>query len=214
LLVLALVAMRQGRRAVDPDPRRAAALWAFVVLEILILLDAWFTGAFSPVGVTGAAADTAAVVFVILGDLRFFYLVERQRGLARPGVAQSLRALAVALPVSLIVPIATAVLRRIDAQRYSGNYLYLLYELGVLALAIVFSITRIPKVHDGADGRSRYVQRLLALEITQYGAWILADLLILRGIDLGWALRIVPNTLYYACFVPVATLAAPPGTRT
>ena len=90
LLALAVIAMRQGRRAVDPDPRRAAGLWAFVILELAILLDAWFTGALSPVGATGVAAETAAVFFVIVGDLRFFYLVERQRGLARPGIAQSL----------------------------------------------------------------------------------------------------------------------------
>ena len=32
--------------------------------------------------------------------------------------------------------------------------------------------------------------------------WATADVLILAGVDLGWALRLLPNQLYYAFTVP------------
>jgi hypothetical protein len=193
-------------------PGRQAWRWAFFVLEAEILIDAWLTGAWSPLHSTGRAATAAAVIFVILGDLRFFYLVERQRGPAAPGLRASLRALAVAGPVSLIVPIATAVVGWRDRQ------LFLAYEIGLFLVALLFGITRAPS----ASGPTRYVRRLVRFECAQYLTWATADALILidngraRGTrlgELGWALRIVANTLYYAAFVPVATWKAPAESR-
>jgi len=35
-----------------------------------------------------------------------------------------------------------------------------------------------------------------------YALWAAADLLIVAGFDAGWAVRLVPNQLYYAWYVP------------
>ena len=198
--------------AIASRGRRDAWWWAFVVLEVEILLDAWLTGALAPAivrdGVRGGGAEVAAIAFVILGDLRFFYLVERQRGAEAASARATLRALLPAIPVALVVPVATAVLRARWPQ-LRGNALYLVYEAGLLVLAIAYCAARAP--------RTRYVGRLLAVECAQYAGWVAADALIVFGAgagrELGWLLRMVPNAIYYAAFVPVATWKPPPGSR-
>ena len=214
LLGLGLVAAARARQRRDLDPRRRAWLLSFLMLELAILLDAWCTSAWSPFGTHGVAADSAAAFFVVVGDLRFFYLVERQRGELTASARTRLRALSIALPVSLVVPIATAIGGRIAPDRLRGHRLYLVYELALLALVLVFALSRMPSAADGADRRRRYVLRLLVLETMQYALWALADALILSGRDHGYLIRMLPNALYYAAFVPVATLATPAGSRT
>jgi hypothetical protein len=186
--------------------------WVFLVLQAEILIDAWLTGAWSPLGSTGRAAVVASVIFVIGGDLRFFYLVERQRGAAAPGLRPTLRALAIAGPVSLVVPVATAVLA------WSGRRLYLVYEVGLFVVALFFARIRAPQ----EPGLARYVRRLAGLVCTQYLIWATADALIIYSgeaeggtwlAELGWALRIVANAMYYVLFVPVATWKTPAGSR-
>ncbi len=214
LLGFGVLAARAAQRDRDVDPRRRAWLTSFFVLELAILLDAWCTGAWSPFATGGAAAVAAGVVFVVLGDLRFFYLVERQRGEVASGARATLRALAVASPVSLLVPIGTAIAKQLTSDRLSGHALFLVYELAALGLVVCFALVRMPPTSDGADQRRRYVRRLLAVETTLYASWILADALILSGRDLGYLVRMVPNALYYAAFVPLACLGTPAGSRT
>ncbi len=212
LLLVGLFAWSASRRAQDPDPRRHAWLATFLVLELAILLDAWLTGAWSPLH--GGSASIAAAVFVILGDLRFFYLVERQRGEVAPGARNALRALVVALPMSLLVPIAAEVLRRTDPTRFVGSALYVRYEVAALVVMVAYALARMPRAADGADRRRPYVLRLLGIVGAQYALWVVADVLILRGLDLGYLLRVVPNVLYYVVFVPAACLATPAGSST
>ena len=216
LAAFALLAYASQRRAHDLDPRRRAWLAAFIVLELVVLLDAWLTSPLAPRPLLGdgAAAQTASVVFIVLGDLRYFYLVERQRGPSAAGASASLRALAIAVPVSLLLPIATAVGKLVAPARFQGTSLYLIYELGLLVVALVYALLRAPRPTDAGDGRRRYVGRLLAVELAQYGLWAAADVLILAGVDAGYLLRMVPNAIYYAAFVPLATLATPAGSRT
>ena len=45
---------------------------------------------------------------------------------------------------------------------------------------------------------------VLAYAVAYYALWAAADLSILAGRDAGWALRMLPNQLYYALFVPFA----------
>jgi hypothetical protein len=217
LVLVGLLAARRGRQVADADPRRKAFVWAFVILEAEILLDAFFTGALSPLSSAGGGGTAAAIVFVILGDLRFFYLVERQRGEAASSGSAALTALKIALPVSFVMPVVSAVLTRIDPARHAGTRLFLVYELGLVVVVAIYCAARRPLTRDRADGRARYVRRLMRFELAQYGGWALADAVILfappKWRDLGWAIRVVPNVLYYALFVPVATWATPSGSR-
>lgn len=171
-------------------PARSALLALFALLELEILLDAWFTSTFSPVGSSGRAAEIAGVVFVILGDWRYFYLALRQ-GLSRGA------AIGASLGVSFVVPLATGLLHAWQPVQYSGTRLFFVYELG--AFVVVLLVSR---------ARSVYGRRLRSFELVQYGLWAAADALILAGLDLGYLLRIVPNTLYYAAFVPFVVWSA------
>ena len=50
---------------------------------------------------------------------------------------------------------------------------------------------------------SQGLKRILSFVASYYLLWATADVLILGwGLDLGWAVRMLPNQLYYAFFVP------------
>ena len=59
------------------------------------------------------------------------------------------------------------------------------------------------------DPRRRWMNGLSSFVTVQYLLWASADVMILSGLDMGYALRLVANTLYYAAFVPFAWLMAP-----
>lgn len=188
-----------------PGARRRWAL-LFLILQIEILLDAALTGALSPIASGSTTALAVGTLFVVLGDLRYFYLFERQ--LARPQQSPW-RALQVALPLSLLLPTATGIAVRLFPQQLSGNRLFLGYEVGFLILVSMH--LRLRRLgHTMTSSRRAYALRLFFFELAQYALWVLADVLIVAGHDLGWALRMVPNLLYYAAFVPVAIFTAPP----
>lgn len=202
--VLTLCALLPRRRGPGVKGRRWALL--FLILQIEILLDAALTGALSPVASGSTAALAVGTLFVVLGDLRYFYLFERQ--LARPQ-ERPWSALRVALPLSLLLPTATGIAARLFPERLSGNRLFLGYEVGFLLLASLHLWLR-RLGHTMTIRRRAYALRLFFFELVQYALWVLADVLIVTGHDLGWALRIAPNLLYYAAFVPVAISTAPP----
>jgi hypothetical protein len=194
LLVLLLIVIRRPRLA-----------FLGALLEGEILLDALFTGPLSPLR-EGALSGALAIAFVVLGDLRFFYLVWRQRTVDR------LRALLVALPCAAVVPIvASGAQRLFPGLLPSPRHLFLLYEVlfacGALAFGAWAGRGIVPQ------NVARWVRGLVGFEVLQYAGWALADLLIFAEGDVGYAVRLVPNVLYYAAFVPFAILTAPEEAR-
>ena len=106
---------------------------------------------------------------------------------------------------TLIVPIATAVVHRTLTVVYGalpGQALWLVYELGFLLLTLV--LWRIVLVRRIGDVHTReYLAAVLLYVAVYYALWAVADVLILTtGADAAWALRIVPNQLYYGLYVP------------
>lgn len=196
-LVVAAIAARR--------PRLAALL---LLLEIEILADALFTGALSPIPPAATASTVLAIAFVILGDLRFFYLLERQR-------SGRMRALAEAVGWSLLVPVLSAIPRALWPSAFADSrWVFLVYELmffGVALLALALTRRR------HAPGPIRaWLTRLCAFELVQYGLWATADVIILAGApggDAGFGLRLVPNLMYYAGFVPFVMQTAPEEAR-
>jgi hypothetical protein len=146
------------------------------------------------------------VVFlcVLLGDFRVFLLVF---GLAALGTGRPLRpAVVAAAGWTLVVPLATFVIHgtlTASAGTQPSQSLWLIYELGFLVMAFVLRqrivLARVPATQ--ANLRA-YLRAVLGYVALYYTLWATADALILAGIDLGWALRIVPNQLYYAFYVP------------
>lgn len=177
----------------------------FVLFLLAIVADAWATGAFTRV--PAEQGWIAGVVFVILGDLRFFLLAERYaRGkLDRKGIAT-------ALGLALLVPVATEVLRRaVPLIGSTPRYTFLAYEVMFLVLATVMRFVVYPSRLLGmvqAPVR-HWVLSIASFEILQYALWVACDLLILAGIEWALVLRIAPNTLYYALFLPFVVLRAP-----
>jgi hypothetical protein len=175
-------------RAFAPPPGPGAAVearrfvigWSFA-FAVLTMLDPIATGPLAKA--FPVAATPLAVAFVMLGDLRIWWLVAR---LARPDGA-ALRAL---IPTAA-VPIA-AWLVALAAPPLPGQALWLIHE--TLFLAAAFAASR---RLSGAFERS-----VLAYAGVYYALWAACDVLILAGVDAGWLLRCVPNQLYYGLTVP------------
>lgn len=183
--------------------------WTTLFL-LAIVADAWATGAFSRV--PAPHAWIAGVVFVILGDLRYFALAER---FAR-GRFQG-RTIAIAIGLSLIVPVTTEVLRRaVPLIGSTPRYTFLVYEILFLLLAIGMRFVVYPSRLLGVVSSPvrQWVLSIATFQIVQYGAWVFCDLLILAGVELALVLRIIPNTLYYGAFLPFVVLRAPPAAWT
>jgi hypothetical protein len=143
------------------------------------------------------AGTVVMFVFVLLGDLRVFLLVF---GLAGPG------ALPRALGFSLIVPVVTGVLYATVSwlvPDLPGQTLWLIYEIGFVAMAVWLARVWIPnKLGPERAALRSMLTSCIAFVAAYYALWATSDLVILLGVDEGWGLRMLPNQMYYALFVP------------
>jgi hypothetical protein len=186
----------------------------FALFGVEILADALASGGWTPAALLASPLRTPiTVIFVILGDFRYFLLVERfaHRPQARPADPTSAGAWASAAGLSLLVPVlAEAVRRVLPARLAEGRWLFLTYELIFLALGLVLRLAVLPRRLTEAPAPVRaWLLRITAFEIGQYALWATADVVILRGVDAGHLLRLVPNAMYYAGFLPFVAYRAP-----
>jgi len=196
------------------DPMRTTFMWRYaVVFSIETLLDPLLGGpVIRALGLGGTPVATAVMVFfVLLGDFRVFLLLFALAAPARPldrgGV---LAAAGEAARWTLVVPfVALAVHGGLDALvgPLPAQSIWLVYELAFLALALGLRARLVPaRLGLGHEGLRAYLQAVLAYVALYYALWAGADILILGGVDIGWLVRIVPNQLYYALWVPTAYL--------
>lgn len=165
-------------------------LWA-LVFAVETLLDPIATGplvAEAPASV----ATGVSLLFVLIGDFRVLLLVLY---LGEPGVGlgrSALRALAftVAVPVSAW---ASANLLEVLLGPLSQQVVWLCHELLFVALALWLR---------ARCRGERQLAEVLVFVAVYYALWAISDALILGGVNQGWLLRILPNQLYYAFFVP------------
>ena len=185
---LAGVAVALSRSTLHPSLRRYA-----LALGVLSALDAWLTSSHVyGIGPKSPPWDSfVPLFFVLAGDFR--YLLLAVAGTPDGRLAASARGVATALGLTVIVPIASQLVLASLPEPWSGSrVLFLVYELMFFALAGALAKWH-PNVAGTAWLRSltRYVQ-------LYYGLWATADIVILAtGSDLGFALRVVPNVLYY-----------------
>lgn len=198
VLSLRLARLRASRA---PDLFLLVALW---LAQIEIACDAGLTSSWTPL--TGRAATTAIITFVILGDFRFFVLLGRYAR-ARPSI---LHWLALPAAAAFVVPVSA---HAIAPTFWPENTraLFLTYELLFSAMALLVRLGFVPRLP--SSNSSRWLARLTSYELAQYGLWATADVLILLGHDVGFAVRLVPNTMYYVGFVAFAYLTAPKELR-
>ena len=204
LLFLAWLRLRGGRAATTRDARFIRAYATFFAVETV--LDSLVTGPLGKLlGIAGTPVGLVVLIFfVLLGDFRVLYLLQR---LSFPERARE-RLLAESAAWTLIVPLSALSIRSgLDtvAGPLGENAIWLIYELCFLALAIVLRQVVLPRwvVGPGRARRLAYLRSVATYIAVYYALWATADVLIqVRGLDIGWALRVIPNQLYYAFWVP------------
>ncbi len=189
--------------------RRLPFLYGYLVLFLVeILADACVTGGWSPVPLGTPAYTVFSVLFIVLGDFRYFYFAERATHLAEP----FWRSLLFATAVSVSVPLVTGIMTRAIPAMQNDRILYLVYEpaLGM----IVLGLDRLRYRRSSAPEPIRvWVRRVSNLFAATYFGWALCDALILGGIELGHVLRIIPNVMYYGALLAFIWLSAPNSLR-
>jgi hypothetical protein len=207
--------------------------WKFVLISIAVTFsDAAYTGAWSAIQNLAheAASETVtqenilpfdlfaalSFLFVMLGDQRYLLLVMRfskpfsDRSWGDPKVWLS------SLALALIVPLALFGLKAAVPDYYGASadprWTFLTYEVLFFALAAYFYAVWIPRNTAEVSAEVRvWLRRMTLFEMTHYALWVLADCLILSDISWGFGVRIIPNVIYYALFVPVLIALAPKG---
>lgn len=194
--------------------RRTFLVAFFVLFTVEILADALRSGSWSPLTLLKSPwAGSIDIAFILLGDFRFFLVTERfaRRPAARPADATAPSAWASAAAFTLIVPVLSAILiRNLPATFAEPRRTYLSYEVMFLVLALILRFVVLPRRLAAAPAAVRaWLLRIALFQIVQYGLWALADVIILGGADAGFALRLVPNAMYYALFLPFVAWTAP-----
>jgi hypothetical protein len=191
-----------GRGDASPSAVRWALAWVGVSA-----LDAWLS-ANVVLGLGPLPGFTASVVpffLVLFGDVRVFWAGGH---LTKPGAhthqAPGLARLPVALALAFIAPVVSWLLTNPFATIWPAGWdplrtLFLAYELTFFAVMLGLRLGPWA-VHPAA-------RRVAHFSMLYYALWITADLVILNTSgdtrDLGFALRVVPNALYYGFCVPV-----------
>ncbi len=188
------------RRGLDPSVRRYCG-----ALGVLSLIDAWLTS--QPIygigTLAGPLANTIPLFFVLAGDFRFLLLAVTATPPGR--VEFTRRRVLLAVGLTLVVPISTQVMLALLPSSYdTPRIMFLIYEVSFVALTLCLlrfhrNVRDVP-----------WVARVSRFVVVYYSLWAAADLIILTtGSDLGFALRVAPNLLYYGGLIAVMGRAAP-----
>jgi hypothetical protein len=160
-------------------------------------------------GVGGGWLQTVVmIVFVLLGDFRVFLLLLALLAYTRddprlPRVAGEAALWTLAVP--LVAVSGEAALRSV-AGDVPAQSIWLVYELAFVAMALLWRQVVVPARVPADRPRLRaYLRAVLAYVTGYYALWATADVAIMvGGLDVGWAVRIIPNQLYYAFYLPFA----------
>jgi len=169
-----------------------------LLFALLIVVDAYVNGALTPVSAPGLATFFG-ITFVIVGDLRYFLAVERDKGRFFVPAA---------LGFAFVVPVLSQLARVLfPAVAASLRVTYLTYEVLFLGVLAAYYVVRVRSLEGAARA---FATKLTLFEAAQYGLWASIDVLLLvTKRDAGYLLRIVPDVMYYVAFVPfVLQLAA------
>jgi hypothetical protein len=176
-----------------------------VVFSVETMLDPVATGPLVRwLGAGDTGLGTAILLtFVLLGDFRVYLLIFR---LVKLDTALA-QVLAQAAAWTMIVPVfAFAVDSALHALRpgLPSQTIWLVYELAFLVVALWLRNTGIDRLTSATTLALRHGLRAVAGYVAVYYAlWATADVIIMvLGLDIGWAVRVVPNQLYYALFLP------------
>ena len=198
----------RGQAAGGMAPRAAPFVRAYaVVFALETMLDPFAGGPLLRwLGLAGGGAQTAVMVlFVLVGDFRVFLLASVLGAPAGDGRLR-VRDVAAACGWTLVVPIvavAGEAAVRATVVAPPEQAIWIVYEIAFVVMALVWRHAIVPaRVPPERVAVRAYLQALWGYVAIYYALWAAADLLIVAGLDAGWALRLVPNQLYYAWYVP------------
>jgi hypothetical protein len=201
--VFLLVSRRAREEAARSHESGFVHSWALLFAGVA-LLDPLLNGKLVPaLGLEGLAATAAMLVFVLLGDFRVYWLVFALAGDgARHGAGRA------ALWTAAVPVLAYAADQLAGALglRGEGTRLWLIHELLFTGVALWLRSIWLPRRVADA-GRRRFLRAVCAFVALYYGLWAASDALWLAtSADAAWLLRLLPNQLYYALFVPFVWL--------
>lgn len=187
LSALAGVAWCLRQPGLDPSLRRFV-----VALGALSLADAWLSA--HEVYGFGVLSDPVRsafqLFFVLAGDFRFLLLLGA--GTADGRFRTSAPKVAIALGLTCVVPLTSQIVMALLPGEPGPRILFLAYELLFFALTLALLA-----FHPGPRG-APWLRTVSRFVLVYYGLWASADALLLAtGLDAGFALRVVPNVLYY-----------------
>lgn len=178
-----------------------------IVFACQTMLDPIATGPLlRGLGLAGGDLATAVMVaFVLLGDFRVYLLLFALLAIAGGNTWRA--ALPAAAGWTLLVPaIAFPLAAAVRTARPAAdpNTIWLIYEALFAVVALAMRARLVPRRVGGErPALAAFLREALAYVALYYGLWAAADALIQAGgLDLGWLLRVVPNQLYYAFWVP------------
>lgn len=175
----------------------------------LTIVDPVCTGPLTRwLGLEGGAATALMLPFVLLGDFRVYLLLFALRDGPVPIGPAARRAGMWTLAVPAFAwPVQQGL--ALPWPEIPGQTLWLVYELAFAAVALGWQHHLVSdRAFEGRPVIRAFLRRAMRYVAFYYGLWALADALILgAGMDAGWALRALPNQLYYALFVPFVYLS-------
>lgn len=188
------------------EHRRLLAAWT-ALFGVGIVVDAVLTASSSPLLPQRAAlVQSLSIAFVLLGDARAYALAERA---SRPGATVARAALLGLAYGALVSVLMAAPARLVPAMQRTPRLIYLAYECLALAQALAWRFVVLPRRRGADEASARWGRDVMAFVAIQYALWATADVLILSGVAEGFALRLVPNVMYYGAFVGFAVARAP-----
>ncbi len=194
-------------------PQRTGFFYFYLRLfTIETIVDPIMTGpVVDELDVPRAAARSVMIAFVVLGDLRFFALMEHMSHDPERGGGQRIWLRAGLL--SLVVPLLQAICiigfpRAFESPRHT----FLAYELLFVAIVVIYHLTLLEPRQLAPQLRA-WFRKITLYAVGYYLLWASADVIILADSDLGYLLRVVPNVLYYGTFLPFVYWTAPPEVR-
>lgn len=174
-----------------------------IVFAIQTLIDPLATNPLIKwLGIADGPLGTAVmIVFVLLGDFRVYLLVFALLAIAagQPWRSALPRAAAWTLVVPLLALPLNAALHAARPELEFSITIWPIYEAIFLLVALGWR-SRLASAPALVRDALRAVLAYVAL---YYALWAFSDVLIqMLGLDVGWLLRIVPNQLYYAFWIP------------
>lgn len=145
-------------------------------------------------------------IFVLIGDLRFIlllaFVVYAQKKISD---IVSFRVDGSVLKPALIFMMFDSLLIRAIEFAKPGIFAeprtkFLTYEIIFFVLTFLWIFAVMPQ-KDIAETERRFLRRAAIPVFIFYGLWPIADILILKGVGFGYALRIIPNLTYYCVFL-------------